>query len=62
VGDIVDSGIGLSYWPTSLCSLAGWYGNPMPELTLSPRQGTMNLATGCSNILPILKDYSERSI
>jgi hypothetical protein len=26
----VDYGIGLSYWPTSLCSLTGLYDNPMP--------------------------------
>ncbi len=26
-GDIVDSGIGLTYRPASLCSLAGWYDN-----------------------------------
>ncbi len=34
MGDIVDSGIGLSYWSASLCNLAGRYDNPMPELTL----------------------------
>jgi hypothetical protein len=28
------------------CSLAGPYDNPMPELTLSPSQGSMNSATG----------------
>jgi hypothetical protein len=33
---IDDSGIELSYRPASLCSLAGLYDNPMPELTLSP--------------------------
>jgi hypothetical protein len=37
--DIVGSGIGLSYRPASLCSLAGRYGNPMPELTFPPSQG-----------------------
>ncbi len=35
-GDKVDSGIGLSYRPASLCSRAGQYDNPMPGLTLSP--------------------------
>ncbi len=34
--DIVDSGLGLSYRPASLCSLTGRYDNPMPESTLSP--------------------------
>jgi hypothetical protein len=43
---IFDSGIGLSYRPASLCSLAGRYDNPVPELTLSPQSGTMNLSTG----------------
>ncbi len=38
-----DSGIVLSYLPDSLCSLAV---DPMPESTLSPPSGTMNLATG----------------
>jgi hypothetical protein len=32
-GDIVDSGIGLSYRPASLCSLADRLDNPMPEST-----------------------------
>jgi hypothetical protein len=36
LGDIVDS---------SLCSLAGRYDNPMPELTWSPQSGSMNMAT-----------------
>ncbi len=44
-GDIVDSGIGLSYRSASLCSLAGWYENPLPESTLSLQSGTMNMAT-----------------
>jgi hypothetical protein len=35
-GDIVDSGIGMSYRPASLCSLAGRYDNRMPDSTLSP--------------------------
>ncbi len=41
-GDIVDSGIGLSYWPVRLCSLVGQYANHMPESTLSLQSGTMN--------------------
>ncbi len=32
LGEIVDSV--LSCWPTSICSLAGWYGNPMPDSTI----------------------------
>ncbi len=38
-GDIVDSGIGLSYRPARLHKLASRYDNPMPE-------STKNLATG----------------
>jgi hypothetical protein len=36
---LVDSGIVLLYRPTSLCILAGRYDNPMPESSISPRQG-----------------------
>ncbi len=36
--EIVDSCIGLSYQPASLCSLAGRYDNPMPESAISPSQ------------------------
>jgi hypothetical protein len=36
----------LGYTIYSLCSLAGRYDNPMPESTLSPQSGTMNLTTG----------------
>ncbi len=45
-GDKVNSGIGLSYRPASLCSLAGRCDNLMPELTSSPQSGTMNSGTG----------------
>jgi hypothetical protein len=46
-GQTLDSGIGLSYRPDSLCSpAAGRYNNPMPESTISPRTGNKNLATG----------------
>ncbi len=45
MGDIVDFGTGLSYLPASPCSPAGRYDNPMSESILSPRSGTMNLAT-----------------
>ncbi len=38
-GDIVDSGIGLSYRPARLHRLAGRYDNPMSESTISPSQG-----------------------
>ncbi len=44
-GDKVDAGIGLSYLPARLHGLAGRYDNPMPESTISPQRGTMNLAT-----------------
>ncbi len=33
LGDVVNSGIGLSYWPASLCSLAGRYDNPRSTKT-----------------------------
>jgi len=46
LGDEVNSGIGLSYRPSSPCSLASQNDNPMPELTLSPQSGSMNSATG----------------
>ncbi len=43
LGDIVDSGIVLSYWLANLCSLAlwqaAWYDNPMPQSTVSLSQG-----------------------
>jgi hypothetical protein len=38
--------IWLSYQPSILCNLAGQYNTPMPELTLSPQSGALNLATG----------------
>jgi hypothetical protein len=40
-GDKVNSVKGLSYLPASLCSLEGRYeyDNPLPESTVSPRQG-----------------------
>jgi hypothetical protein len=41
--DKVDSNIGMSYRPASLCRLPGRYNNPMPESTLSSQSGTMNL-------------------
>ncbi len=34
------------YWPASPCCLASRYDNPMPQLTLSPQSGYLNLATG----------------
>ncbi len=45
-GDKVNSCIGLSNRPARLHGLAGRYGNPMQELTLSPSHGSMNSATG----------------
>jgi hypothetical protein len=45
MGDMVDSGIRLSYRPASLCSLVSRYDNPMPESTLTPQSESVNLAT-----------------
>ncbi len=50
LGDIYDSGIGLSYRLARLCTLASRYDNLLPESTLSPQSGTMNLATDINNI------------
>jgi hypothetical protein len=47
-GDKVDSYVGSSYRPGSPCSLASRYDNPNQELTLSPKSGSMNSATGHS--------------
>jgi hypothetical protein len=44
-GDIINSGIGLSYRPARLHGLAGQYDNPMPESTISPPSGTKNLVS-----------------
>jgi hypothetical protein len=41
----VNSDLALSYQPARLHGLAGRYGNPMPELTLSPIHGYMNSAS-----------------
>ncbi len=38
-GDIVDSGIWLSFRPARLLRLAGRYDNPMQESTISPAPG-----------------------
>ncbi len=35
----------FSFWTVRLRSLAGRYGNPMPESTLSPQLRTMNMAS-----------------
>ncbi len=45
LGGTVNSVIGLSYRPAKLHRLAGRYDRPMPELTLSPSQGSTNSAT-----------------
>jgi hypothetical protein len=48
LGDIVDSGKGLSYHtgpPAYVAWRDGRYDSPKPELSLSPQSGTMNLAT-----------------
>jgi len=42
LGDKSDYGTGLSYRPTSLCSLLGPSDNPKPKATFFPRSGTMN--------------------
>ena len=44
-GDVVDSGIGLSYRSASLSSLTGRYDKPMLESTISPLSGIKNLAS-----------------
>ncbi len=50
-GDIVDSGIELSYRPASQCSLSGRYDNPMPESSLSPqRRGRWISGAACCYI------------
>jgi hypothetical protein len=38
----MNSGIGVSYWPASPCSLAG----PLTELNFSPQLGSGNSGTG----------------
>ncbi len=45
LGDIVGSGIGLSYRPARLHRQAGRYDNPMPESIISPQLWTKNLAS-----------------
>ncbi len=58
--DKVDSGIGLSYQPASICSPAGWYANPVLELNLSPQSGTATDRTWhSSNVLKI--NFSSHS-
>ncbi len=42
-GDIVDSVVRLSYRPARLQRLVGRYDNPMPESTIPPSRGPMNL-------------------
>jgi hypothetical protein len=39
LGDIIDSGIGLSHRPARLHRLAGRYDNPMPESAIFPSRG-----------------------
>jgi hypothetical protein len=43
--------------------LAGWYYNPMPELTLSSSQGSMNSATVFKGRIPVCKsqDHMKKS-
>jgi hypothetical protein len=42
LGDKVDYGIALSYWPVRLHRPAGQFDNPVPQSTLSPSQGLWN--------------------
>jgi hypothetical protein len=50
MGNIIDSVIGLSQWPAIayVAWRAGTIDNPMPESTLSPQSGTMNLTPAVS--------------
>jgi hypothetical protein len=46
LGDILDSGIGLSYRPaTSLCSMEDRYDKPYARVDYIPQPGTKNLAS-----------------
>ncbi len=45
VAEFIDPDWGSKVNPARLHGHAGRYDNPMPELTLSPRQGSMNSAT-----------------
>jgi hypothetical protein len=68
MGDIVDSGIGLLYWPASLCSLVGRFDNYMLELALYPQSGTMatslpvhtNSENQCSFCFPKAKRQGKK--
>ncbi len=53
LGEKVDSGIGFSYRPASPCSLAGRYGNTMPESSLS-LQLMDSYCSHCLYIFPLL--------
>ncbi len=44
-GEIVDSGIRLSFRPARLHRQAGWCDHPMPESTISPQLWTKNLTS-----------------
>jgi hypothetical protein len=47
---MVDSGVGLSYRPASLCNpAAGQYNNPMPKFYI-PQSGTENFASAQQRI------------
>jgi hypothetical protein len=54
LGYIVESDIGLSYRPASLCSLAGLYDNTMPESILYPQSRTMNFDSACWDLEAII--------
>ncbi len=47
-GDIVDSGIGVTYWPASLYSLEGPVRRPYASVEYISLSRTKNLATGLS--------------
>jgi hypothetical protein len=58
MGCIVDSGIELSFWPASLCSLTG-QNDRQPYVTVDfiPQSGTMNSATAAASHLIIHGSY-----
>ncbi len=46
--------------PTTVCSLAGRYDNPMPESTISPQPGTKNLVSGATQ--KTVEEIEERRV
>jgi hypothetical protein len=62
LGVIVNSGIGLSYLPTSLCIVAGRYDNPMPESTLSLPVSDYEFGYWSQILSPWLGDIADSGI